>query len=60
VYPEVTRQAQVLSFADDFCVLFILFCSTLLLLPLLRRVHVVPAASARRQPDDAPAPVAME
>ena len=41
---EVTRQAQVLAFADDFWLLFVLFCSTLLLLPLLRRVHVEPTA----------------
>jgi DHA2 family multidrug resistance protein len=35
---EVTRQAQVMAFADIFWALFLLFCSTLLLLPLLRRV----------------------
>jgi MFS transporter, DHA2 family, multidrug resistance protein len=60
VYHEVTRQAQVLSFADDFGVLFLLFCSTLLLLPLLQRVHAGPVPSGRRRHDDAPAPVAME
>ena len=60
VYHEVTRQAQVLSFADDFGVLFLLFCSTLLLLPLLQRVHAGPVSSSRRHHDDAPAPVAME
>jgi DHA2 family multidrug resistance protein len=60
VYHEVARQAQVLSFADDFTVLFFLFCSTLLLLPLLQRVHVAPAAAGRRQRDDAPAPIHVE
>jgi DHA2 family multidrug resistance protein len=39
---EVARQAQVLAFADDFWLLFLLFCSTLLLLPLLSRVHTEP------------------
>jgi hypothetical protein len=56
----VTRQAQVLAFADDFWVLFVLFCSTLLLLPLLERVRTGPATSTRARPDDAPAPVHME
>src|SRR5262249_14323666 len=31
VYQEVTRQAQVLAFVDDFGVLFFLFCSTVVL-----------------------------
>jgi DHA2 family multidrug resistance protein len=57
VYQEVTRQAQLLSFADDFEVLFFLFCSTLLLLPLLQRVHAGTVASGRRGHDEAPAPV---
>ena len=60
VYHEVTRQAQVLSFADDFGMLFVLFCSTLLLLPLLQRGRVGTVAWSRRHADDAPAPVAME
>jgi DHA2 family multidrug resistance protein len=42
VYQEVTRQAQLLAFADDFWLLFILFCVALLLLPLLRRVRMGP------------------
>ena len=57
VYQEVTRQAQVLAFADDFWVLFILFCSALLLLPLLQRVRVQPAAPRE---DDGPAPIHAE
>ena len=60
MYHEVTRQAQVLSFADDFTVLFFFFCSTLLLLPLLQRVHGAPATAGRKRPDDAPAPVHVE
>jgi len=60
MYQEVTRQAQVLAFADDFGVLFFLFCSTVFLLPLLQRVHTGPVASGRSRPDDAPAPVPME
>ena len=39
---EVGRQAQVLAFADDFWLLFLLFCTTLFLLPLLSRVHTEP------------------
>jgi len=60
VYQEVTRQAQVLAFADDFWLLFVLFCGTLLLLPLLERVHTGPATARRPSADDAPAPVHME
>ena len=59
VYQEVTRQAQVLAFADDFWMLFVLFCGTLLLLPLLERVRTGPA-TARAHAEDAPAPVHME
>ncbi|MBI2206624.1 MAG: DHA2 family efflux MFS transporter permease subunit [Candidatus Rokubacteria bacterium] len=56
LYAEVKQQAQVLAFADDFWLLFVLFCATLALLPLLRRVRIgaVPAAASRV---DAPAPV---
>ena len=60
VYQEVTRQAQVLAFADDFWLLFVLFCGTLLLLPLLERVHSGPVTARRPSADDAPAPVHME
>ena len=45
---EVTRQAQLLAFADDFWVLFVLFCGTLLLLPLLERVRIE-APSQKRE-----------
>lgn len=60
VYREVTRQAQVLAFADDFWLLFVLFCGTLLLLPLLERVRIGRVRSSRADADDAPAPVHME
>jgi DHA2 family multidrug resistance protein len=43
VYHEVASQAQVLAFADDFWMLFLLFCGTLLLLPMLQRVRIAPA-----------------
>ena len=49
VYQEVTRQAQVLAFADDFWLLFVLFCGTLLLLPLLERVRTGPASSRQQR-----------
>jgi len=59
LYHEVTQQAQLLAVADVFWLLLILFCSTLLLLPLLRRVHVMPARNAPKA-DDAPAPIHAE
>ncbi|HET9316595.1 MAG TPA: DHA2 family efflux MFS transporter permease subunit, partial [Vicinamibacteria bacterium] len=51
---EVTRQAQVLAFADDFWLLFVLFTSGMLLLPLLRRVVIDPAPSAEERADAVP------
>jgi DHA2 family multidrug resistance protein len=55
LYQEVTRQAQLLAFADDFWLLFLLFCASLFLLPLLSRVRVEP--TARGEARDAPPPV---
>ena len=61
VYQELTQQAQVLAFADDFWLLFVLFSGTILLLPLLERVRTgPPTASSSVRADDAPAPVHME
>jgi DHA2 family multidrug resistance protein len=61
VYQELTQQAQVLAFADDFWLLFVLFSGTVLLLPLLERVRSgPPTASSSAHADDAPAPVHME
>jgi MFS transporter, DHA2 family, multidrug resistance protein len=54
LYHEVTTQAQVLGFADDFWMIFLLFCTSLFLLPLLRRVHMEPVS--RGQAKDEPAP----
>ena len=48
VYQELTRQAQVLAFADDFWLLFVLFCGSLVLLPTLQRVHIVVVQAFRR------------
>ena len=56
LYHEVTRQAQLLAFADDFWLLFLLFCASLVLLPLLRRVRVDPVPRSQTA-DAAPAPV---
>jgi len=52
LYQEVTRQAQLLAFADDFWILFILFCGSLLLLPLLQRVRIdaAPRGAEREAP----------
>jgi MFS transporter, DHA2 family, multidrug resistance protein len=61
VYQELTQQAQVLAFADDFWLLFVLFSGTVLLLPLLGRVRTgPPTVSSSAHADDAPAPVHME
>jgi DHA2 family multidrug resistance protein len=60
LYQEVTRQAQLLAFADDFWLLFILFCLTLLLLPLLQRVRAEPSKRMRRDAEPAPAPIHIE
>jgi MFS transporter, DHA2 family, multidrug resistance protein len=46
LYQEVTRQAQLLAFADDFWILFLLFCGSLVLLPMLQRVRIDAAPRA--------------
>jgi hypothetical protein len=48
----VTRQAQLLAFADDFWILFLLFCGSLVLLPMLQRVHI--ESAKRASADDGP------
>jgi DHA2 family multidrug resistance protein len=58
LYQEVTRQAQLLAFADDFWVLFLLFCGSLLLLPMLQRVRIDTAP--REAGREAPAPLHAE
>ena len=57
LYHEVTQQAQLLAVADVFWLLFVLFCGSVVLLPLLRRVRIAPArtAAGREGPAHAPA-----
>jgi len=54
LYQEVTRQAQLLAFADDFWVLFLLFSGSLVLLPMLSRVRL--GSAARTEAGDAAPP----
>ena len=54
LYQEVTRQAQLLAFADVFWLLFILFCGSILLLPMLQRVRI--DTGTRRADRDEPVP----
>ena len=56
LYREVTRQAELLAFADDFWILFVLFVCSLGLLPLLRRIRIDPI----KRPADAPPAVHAE
>jgi DHA2 family multidrug resistance protein len=60
LYHEVTQQAQLLAVADVFWLLFVLFCSSLVLLPLLRRVRMGPARNAGAASDREPAPIHAE
>jgi MFS transporter, DHA2 family, multidrug resistance protein len=55
LYQEVTKQAQLLAFADDFWLLFLLFCGSLALLPMLRRVRIEPSKRKAVDPEPAPA-----
>jgi DHA2 family multidrug resistance protein len=55
LYQEVTRQAQLLAYADDFWLIFALFLGSLILLPLLRRVRLEPARRAPARAGPAPA-----
>jgi DHA2 family multidrug resistance protein len=59
LYQEVTRQAQLLAFADDFWLLFLLFCGSLVLLPMLHRVRIEPPRRGAER-DASPAPVAAD
>ena len=60
LYREVTRQSELLAFADDFWILFVLFCGSLLLLPLLERVRIDAPSQKRGDPAAAPAPLIVE
>jgi MFS transporter, DHA2 family, multidrug resistance protein len=59
LYLEVTRQAQLLAFADCFWVLFVIFCAAIVLLPMLQRVRI-DAKPATTAEGDAPAPIHAE
>jgi DHA2 family multidrug resistance protein len=59
VYHEVGQQAQLLAFADDFWLLFLLFCGTIALLPMLRRVRMATPATHSSE-DAGPAPIHAE
>src|SRR5262245_49520716 len=56
VYRETQVQAQVLSYADDFWLMLIVFCGVVVLIPFMRRVRADPprakteAAPAARDP----------
>ncbi len=60
LYHEVTQQAQLLAVADVFWLLFLLFCGSMLLLPLLRRVRMGPARSTSAREQAAPAALPVE
>jgi DHA2 family multidrug resistance protein len=48
LYRETLVQAQVLSYADDFWLLLVVYSSVLLLTPFMRRVRVEPSARSRQ------------
>ena len=56
IYRTVVTQAQLLTYADEFWMLALIFASTLPLLPLLRRVRMEQNARARAMPAAEPAP----
>ena len=53
MYQQVTQQAQLLAFADVFWLLFFLFCASVLLLPMLRRVRVESGGKRQARTEDA-------
>jgi DHA2 family multidrug resistance protein len=57
LYRETVTQAQVLSYADDFWLLFGTFCIVLLLIPFMHRVRTDQARRARRAAEE---PVARD
>jgi DHA2 family multidrug resistance protein len=60
LYHEVTQQAQLLAVADVFWLLFVLFCGSVVLLPLLRRVRMGPAKNADPAAQREPAAIHAE
>jgi len=53
LYRETLVQAQILSYADDFWLLLLVYSSVLLLIPFMRRVRSDQATRARRTPERA-------
>jgi DHA2 family multidrug resistance protein len=49
VYRETLDQAQILSYADDFWLLLLVYLSVLALIPFMRRVRSTPAARTRER-----------
>jgi MFS transporter, DHA2 family, multidrug resistance protein len=53
VYREMLEQAQILSYADDFWLLLLVYCSVLLLIPFMRRVRSTPATRTAERAESA-------
>jgi DHA2 family multidrug resistance protein len=49
LYRETVMQAQVLSYADDFWLLLVVFCGVVVLIPFMRRVRAEPARARQAQ-----------
>jgi len=54
LYRETVTQANILSYADDFWLLLVVYCSVLLLIPFMRRVRSGGGARGRRSTEDEP------
>jgi DHA2 family multidrug resistance protein len=52
LYRETVTQANILSYADDFWLLLVIYCSVLLLIPFMRRVRSGGGARGRRSTED--------
>ncbi len=52
LYRETVTQANILSYADDFWLLLVVYCSVLLLIPFMRRVRSGGGARGRRSTED--------
>jgi DHA2 family multidrug resistance protein len=55
LYRETVTQAQLLAYADDFWLLAVMFALVPLLLPLMRRIRLQPAAARSAPPERSPA-----
>src|SRR5262249_26035601 len=54
LYREAVTQANILSYADDFWLLLVIYTSVLLLIPFMRRVRSARGARAQRGAEDEP------